>query len=104
MIKDKLTTNKDRQNLNQSINTSFQVRRPSSIYRKNLDFILLLKKFNDNIDFKNVKVLKLFLTKNGKIQPRRKTRISSFNQRKIASAIKKARAYNFLPFTCNVNI
>lgn len=100
-MKDKLTTNKDRRNLSQSINP---VKRSSSIYRKNLNFILLLKNFNENIDFKNIKVLKLFLTKNGKIQPRRKTRISSFNQRKIACAIKKARAYNLIPSICSVKI
>lgn len=103
-MKDNLTTNTDRRNWNQSTNSVGQIRRTSYITQKNLNFILLLKKFNATIDFKNVKILKYFLTKNGKIQPRRKTRISSFNQRKITRAIKKARAYNFLPFTCSITI
>lgn len=103
-MKDKLTNNKDRRNLNQSISTLLQTQRSSYTNRKNLHFILLLKKFTNGINFKNVKLLKLFLTKNGKIQPRRKTRISALNQRKVARAIKKARAYSFLPFTCTVKI
>ena len=103
-MKDKLTNNKDRKNLNQSINALSQVRGSFSTHRKNLNFILILKKFNNDIHFKNIALLKLFLTKNGRIQPRRKTRISSFNQRKIARAIKKARAYSFLPFICDVKI
>nr|AIM52766.1 30S ribosomal protein S18 [Ochromonas sp. CCMP1393] len=66
--------------------------------------MLLLKKFNNVIDYKNVKLLTAFLTKYGKIRPRRKTRITVQQQRSIAKAIRKARAFGLIPFTCDVKI
>jgi small subunit ribosomal protein S18 len=71
--------------------------------KKSLKFILLLKKFNNNIDYKNIKLLKAFLTKNGKIKSRRKTRIKLQHQRKISKSIRKARCLGLLPFTVQVN-
>ena len=66
--------------------------------------MLILKKFNDLIDFKNIKLLRAFLTKYGKIRPRRKTRVSIQTQKKVAKAIRKARAFRLIPFTCDVKI
>ena len=63
-----------------------------------------LKKFNNVVDYKNVKLLKAFLTKYGKIRPRRKTRVNVQAQRIIAKSIRKARAFGVLPFTCDVKI
>ena len=62
------------------------------------------KKFNNIIDYKNLKLLKAFLTKYGKIRARRKTRISVQKQRLISKSIRKARAYGLIPFTCDVKI
>jgi small subunit ribosomal protein S18 len=63
---------------------------------------LLLRKFNNIIDYKNIKLLKAFLTKYGKIKSRRKTRISIQKQRVVAKAIRKSRAFGLIPFTCDL--
>jgi small subunit ribosomal protein S18 len=72
--------------------------------KKSLQYILLLKKFDDKIDYKNIKLLKAFLTKYGKIRPRRKTRVSVQQQRSVAKSIRKARAFGLIPFVCDVKI
>jgi small subunit ribosomal protein S18 len=43
------------------------------------------------IDYKDVELLKRFLTPEGKIRPRRQTGVTAGNQRKLARAIKRAR-------------
>jgi small subunit ribosomal protein S18 len=95
---------KKRINWSQSLK-SVQVKgnKPLKI-KKSLQYLLLLKKFNNTIDYKNIKLLKAFLTKYGKIKPRRKTRINVQFQRKISKSIRKARAFGIIPFTCNVVI
>ena len=66
--------------------------------------LLILKKFNNVVDYKNIKLLKAFLTKYGKIRSRRKTRVSIQQQRAVAKAIRKSRAVGLIPFTCDVKI
>ena len=85
-----------------SLNPS-KTKKPKKI-RKSLQYLLLLKKFKNRIDYKNVKLLKAFLNKYGKIRPRRKTRISVQKQHAIAHAIKKSRAFKLIPFTCDVKL
>jgi small subunit ribosomal protein S18 len=51
-----------------------------------------------NIDFKDVELLKRFITERGKILPRRVTGTSSKWQRPLAVAIKRARHMALLPF------
>ena len=51
-----------------------------------------------NIDYKNVDLLKKYITKFGKITPRYYTGVSLKNQKKLANAIKKARVMALLPF------
>jgi small subunit ribosomal protein S18 len=51
-----------------------------------------------NIDYKNVELLKKYITKFGKITPRYYTGVSLKNQKKLANAIKKARIIALLPF------
>jgi small subunit ribosomal protein S18 len=70
--------------------------------KKSLQYILLLRKLKNEIDYKNIKLLKAFLTKYGKIKSRRKTRVSIQNQRAIAKAIRKSRAFGLIPFTCDL--
>lgn len=56
------------------------------------------------IDYKNVDLLSLFLTEQGKILPRRATGITIQQQRKLAKAVKRARNLALLPFiTSNTN-
>jgi small subunit ribosomal protein S18 len=93
---------KVRINWKQSLRTISLKGRPPKRVKKSLQYLLLLKKFHQQIDYKNVKLLKAFLTKFGKIRSRKKTRISLQKQRKIARAIRKARAFQLLPFTCDV--
>ena len=50
------------------------------------------------IDYKDIDLLKLFITDQGKILPRRATGITVQQQRKIAKAIKRARVLSLLPF------
>jgi ribosomal protein S18 len=71
--------------------------------KKSLQYLLLLKRFK-TIDYKNIKLLKAFLTKYGKIRARRKTRVNIQQQRKIAKAIRKARSVGLIPFVCDVKM
>ena len=50
------------------------------------------------IDYKNPKTLKQFITERGKIIPRRITGTCAKHQRKLATAIKQARTIAFLPY------
>ncbi len=45
---------------------------------------------NLSIDFKDVKLLRRFISERGKILPRRMTGLTSYNQRQVARAIKRA--------------
>ena len=92
-----------RNNWNQSLRSSSNTSKPKRI-RKSLQYILLLKKFDNVIDYTNLKLLEAFLTKYGKIRSRRKTRISIQQQKQISKAIRKARAVGLIPFTCDVKI
>ncbi|MBI2048338.1 MAG: 30S ribosomal protein S18 [Parcubacteria group bacterium] len=50
------------------------------------------------IDYKDVEVLKKFLTPHGQIMNRRKSGLTAFQQRLMASAIKRARFMGLLPY------
>ena len=52
----------------------------------------------DYVDYKDVDLLKHFISERGKILPRRVTGTSAKNQRKVANAIKRARIMGLLPF------
>ena len=95
---------KKRINWNQSLKSASSKLVKSTKIKKSLQYILLLKKFNNVIDYKNIKLLKAFLTKYGKIRPRRKTRVSVQYQRSISKAIRRARAFGLIPFTCDLKI
>jgi ribosomal protein S18 len=95
------TSPKKRINWNQSLK-SLKQNKPVKKFKKSLQYVLFLRKYNNVIDYKNVKLLKAFLTKYGKIRSRRKTRISVQKQRLIAKAIRKSRSFGLIPFTCKV--
>ena len=50
------------------------------------------------IDYKDVELLKRFVSSNGKIIPRRVTGTSAKYQRMLATAIKRARQMALLPY------
>jgi small subunit ribosomal protein S18 len=52
-----------------------------------------------SFDYKDVDLLRSFITERGKIRPRRQTGVSAKQQRAIARAIKRARHMALLPFT-----
>ena len=64
-------------------------------YRKRLSPI----KPGDPIDYKDVDLLKKFLTEQGKILPRRMTGLTARQQRNLTTAVKRARIMALLPFT-----
>lgn len=51
-----------------------------------------------HIDYKDIEVLKRFLNPHGRLLSRRKTGLSATNQRKLATATKRARFMALLPF------
>lgn len=79
-------------------------KKTSRIFKKSLQYILLLKKWKNEINYTNLLLLKAFLTKYSKIKPRRKTRIASQKQRKIAKSIRKARVLGLIPFTSKIEL
>ena len=50
------------------------------------------------IDYKDVELLKKFITDRGKILPRRLTGLTAKQQRDLTTAVKRARIVAFLPF------
>ena len=52
----------------------------------------------DYIDYKDVELLKKFISPNGKITPRRVTGTSAKYQRMLSTAIKRARQMALLPY------
>ena len=64
--------------------------------RRKVDFIAA--NHIDYVDYKDVDLLKHFISERGKILPRRVTGTSAKNQRKLTVAIKRARIMGLLPF------
>ena len=55
----------------------------------------------DRIDYKDLEILKAYITETGKIVPSRITGTSAKYQRQLATAIKRARFLALLPYTDN---
>jgi small subunit ribosomal protein S18 len=53
---------------------------------------------NKKIDYKDIDLLKLFITEQGKILPRRATGVTMQQQRQLGKAIKRARILSLVPF------
>ncbi len=51
------------------------------------------------MDYKNPKMLSLFITERGKIIPRRITGNCALHQRSLTTAVKRARMLALIPFT-----
>ena len=54
--------------------------------------------FQGTIDYKNIVLLRKFITAEGKILPRRSSLLTAKQQRYMARAIKNARIMGLLPF------
>ena len=66
----------------------------SSFFKKRLSPI----KPGDPIDYKDVDLLKKFITERGKILHRRMTSLTAKQQRDLTNAVKRARIVALLPF------
>jgi small subunit ribosomal protein S18 len=51
-----------------------------------------------HIDYKDIDILRKFLSPNGKIMPKRRTGVCAKNQRKLATAVSYARFMALLPY------
>jgi small subunit ribosomal protein S18 len=56
---------------------------------------------NQKIDYKDIDLLTLFVTDQGKIMPRRATGVTVQQQRKLSKAIKRARVLSLFPFVAS---
>ena len=65
-----------------------------SYFRRKLSPI----KPGDPIDYKDVELLRKFITERGKVLPRRITGLTTKQQRDLTVAIKRARILSLLPF------
>jgi len=52
-----------------------------------------------HIDYRDTETLRRLLTPNGKIQSRKRTGLSAFEQRMASEAIKRARYMALMPYT-----
>ncbi len=59
---------------------------------------------NQKIDYKDIDLLTLFVTEQGKILPRRATGVTVQQQRKLAKAIKRARVLSLFPFVASNSV
>ena len=55
-----------------------------------------------DIDYKDMDTLSKFVTERGKILPRRITGVSAYFQRRLTTAIKRARHMALLPFVAQI--
>ena len=62
-------------------------------------YLLKGEKDRKFVDYKQVDDLRRLMTPNGKIYSRKRTGISSGEQRKVANAFKRARHMALLPYT-----
>lgn len=67
---------------------------------KSLKDFKYLKKSNisDQVNYKNILLLRHYITVSGKIIPKRLNHLTTKRQRYITKAIKNARLMSFLPF------
>ena len=55
-------------------------------------------KSNEQLDYKDIDLLRKFITDQGKILPRRSTGLTVQQQKQVTQCIKKARILTLLPF------
>ena len=73
-------------------------RRPMTDTRKKKRIVYRFKD-EDVVDYKDVALLRKFMSDRGKIRSRRVTGLSAKRQREVAMAIKNARELALLPYT-----
>lgn len=71
-------------------------RRPSTLTPRN--FSLSSDELN-YIDYKNIRMIRRYMTRYMKIEPRRRSGLTAKQQRDMATAIKRARYMALVPYT-----
>lgn len=59
----------------------------------------LYTEMGGKVDYRDAQSLKYFISERGKIVPRRISKVSAKDQRRITRALKRARAVGLVPFT-----
>lgn len=73
--------------------------RPYEVFKSLKDFKYLKKSnISDQVNYKNILLLRHYITVSGKIIPKRLNHLTTKRQRYITKAIKNARLMSFLPF------
>lgn len=76
-----------------------QMKRPKTRSRQKKSIEQLLQaEVLDQVTFRDTELLRLFISTQGKILPRRKTGITARHQRKIAREIKQAREMGLIKY------
>ncbi|MFO7699919.1 MAG: 30S ribosomal protein S18 [Acidimicrobiia bacterium] len=83
----------------QKPNSSRQKRRRPDIDPRKRKRILYTFKDDEVVDYKDIALLRKFMSDRGKIRSRRMTGLSPRRQREVATAIKNAREMALLPYT-----
>jgi small subunit ribosomal protein S18 len=60
-------------------------------------------KLEQTINYKDINLLKVFITEHGKILSRRTTNLTVKQQKQLKNSIKRARILNLLPFVIKDN-
>nr|QYB18855.1 ribosomal protein S18 [Climaconeis sp.] len=76
-------------------------RKPQRLKKRNL---LTTVTIDNKIDYKDIELLKLFISEQGKILPRRVTGVTIQQQRKLAKSIKRDRILVIFPFVTTNSI
>jgi len=76
--------------------TSKIIRKKPTFFKRK--FCFFCKEKVDAIDYKNIEVLKRYITERGKIKPTRASGACAKHQRMVAAAIKRARFIALLPY------
>jgi small subunit ribosomal protein S18 len=87
-----------------AVNTGSEIRylTPPTIETKKKKFCRFKKNRIKYVDYKDAEFLKRFLNEQGKILPRRITGTSLKFQRKVATAVKRARHLALLPYVTDM--
>jgi len=72
--------------------------KPNNVLTKPKNCHFCLSNANE-IDYKDVQTLRRFISSYAKIVPRKRSGVCAKHQRKLATAIKRARIMALLPFT-----
>ena len=76
-----------------------EFRRKKGVNRNKNKYCKFTAEGVEQIDYKDIGVLKKYITETGKIIPARVTGVSASNQRKVTKSIKIARFLALLPYT-----